>query len=145
MTPDINIIKGIHPGIIIARELKKRSLAKGKFALQIQEYPQTLGAVILGKRDINPALSLKLENALGFEEGYFMVLQAYYDIKQQKKKQSQTPDLSKIRPVVFWDTDLTNIDWIKYKDAVIKRVFSRGNESEKSEIARFYGLNTLEL
>ena len=34
---------------------------------------------------------------------------------------------------------MENIDWEKQKDAVIKRVFERGNEIEKIEIVRFYG------
>ncbi len=38
---------------------------------------------------MNPALSLKIEQALGLEEGYFMVLQAYSDIAQEKKKLSE--------------------------------------------------------
>jgi hypothetical protein len=41
---------------------------------------------------------------------------------------------------LFWDTDINNIDWQKQYKAVIRRVFERGNEKEKSEITRFYGL-----
>jgi len=139
----ISIIKGIHPGIILERELKKRNLAKGRFALSINEFPQTLATITKGKRRMNPALSLKIEHALGMEEGFFMVLQAYNDIEQEKKKQAINyhPDLTKIRPVVFWDTDLNSIDWDRNKPAVIKRIFERGNEMEKYEIIRFYGQN----
>ena len=90
---------------------------------------------------MNPALSLKIEQALGFEEGYFMVLQAYSDIVQEKKRLSENyhPDLSKFRSVVFWDTDMRLIDWEKNKLSVIYRVFERGNEQEIQEIIRFYG------
>lgn len=141
MDSTVNIIRGIHPGIILERELKKRNLAKGKFALSINEYPQTLATITKGKRRMNPALSLKIEHALGIEEGYFMVLQAYNDIEQEKKKQAVNyhPDLSIIRPVVFWDTTLDSIDWDKNMPAVIKRIFERGNEQEINEIIRFYG------
>jgi hypothetical protein len=90
---------------------------------------------------MNPALSLKIEHALGLEEGYFMVLQAYCDIAQEKKKLSKNnhPDLSKFRTVIFWDTDIRLIDWEKNKLAVIYRIFERGNEQEIQEIIRFYG------
>lgn len=55
-----------------------------------------------GRRDMNTPLALKLEQALGLEEGYFMILQAYYDIKKEKEKQSQeTPDLTRIRAALF--------------------------------------------
>lgn len=140
---DINLalIKGIHPGLILERELKKRKLAKGKFALSIDEFPQTLVAIIKGKRRMNPALSIKIERALNWEEGFLMVLQVYYDIEQEKRKQAKGdhPDLSKLRPVVFWDTNMANIDWQKNKQAIINRIFERGNEQEITEIIRFYG------
>lgn len=141
MESNLSFIKGIHPGLIIDRELKKQQLSKVKFAMEINEFPQTLGAIMKGKRRMNPALSLKIEKVLGWEEGYLMVLQVYFDIEQEKKKQAENihPDLSKIRPIIFWDTDRTNIDWIKSKVSIITRIFERGNEQEILEIIRFYG------
>jgi plasmid maintenance system antidote protein VapI len=136
----LSIIKGIHPGFILERELKQRHLSKGPFALSLKEYPQTLVSITKGKRRMNTNLALKIESALEIEEGYFMALQLYYDIKEIKKKQYKLrPDITKLRRVLFWDTKMENIDWEKQKNAVIKRVFERGNEIEKKEIARFYG------
>jgi plasmid maintenance system antidote protein VapI len=141
MDSTIAIIKGIHPGIILERELKKRKLAKGRFANSIHEFPQTIASITKGKRRMNTALSLKIEKALNIEEGYFMVLQAYNDIEilKQKQQKENHPDLSKIRPVIFWDTEIEKIDWDKNKTAVVKRIFERGNDDEKMEIIRFYG------
>ncbi len=140
MKTEFNIIKGIHPGIILERELKQRKLAKGRFALSLQEYPQTLVSITKTKRKMNIGLALKIEQALNMEEGYFMILQLYYDIEEEKRKQNtEQPDLLKLRPVLFWDTKMEKIDWKKQKKAVIKRVFERGNEIEKKEITRFYG------
>jgi len=141
MNNTIDIIKGLHPGFFLEKELESRKLAKGKFALSINEHPQTLVSITKGKRRMNPSLSLKIEKALNLEEGTLMVLQAFNDIRKEKLKQSGNvkPDLSKIRPVVFWDTDIHLIDWEKNKTAVIKRVFERGNEQEIDEITRFYG------
>ncbi len=48
------------------------------------------------------------------------------------------PNISKFRPILFWDTDIQKIQWIKEKDSVLKRVFERGNEVEKNEITKFY-------
>ena len=127
------------------RELKKRKLSKSRFALSLQEYPQVLGEITKGKRKMNIPLALKIESALGFEEGYLMMLQLFYDIKQEKQKlkQANRPDMSKFRPIVFWDTKMDNIDWIAQKRAIIKRVLERGNEQEKEEVKRFYGMTTL--
>jgi antitoxin HigA-1 len=115
MELSIEMYKGIHPGIIIDSELKKRNLKKGPFALSLQEYPQTLNDITKGKRGLTPALSLKIDSALGLEEGTMLILQAYYEIKKEKQK-SESGDKT-----------------------VIQRVFERGNDDEKKEILRFYG------
>ena len=133
--------KGIHPGIILERELKKRNLKKGPFALSLQEYPQTFNDITKGKRGLTPALSLKIDNALGLEEGTMLILQTYYEIKKEKQKSEsgEHPNLSVLRKILFWDTDINKIDWHKQYKAVIQRVFERGNDNEKKEILRFYG------
>jgi addiction module HigA family antidote len=144
MNSNLNILKGIHPGLVIERELKKRKLRKNSFAVKLQEYPQTLTAITKGRRGITTSLALKIEKELGFDEGFLMMLQVYFDIEVEKKKQIQnTPNLKLIRPVLFWDTKFENIDWIKQKKVVIKRVFERGNEVEKKEIKRYYGEATV--
>ncbi|OFY95149.1 MAG: hypothetical protein A3K10_06915 [Bacteroidetes bacterium RIFCSPLOWO2_12_FULL_31_6] len=89
---------------------------------------------------MNTSLALKIEKSLGFDEGYLMILQVFYDIEKKKKKlYPDHPDLSKLRSVLFWDTDMEKINWQQQKNAVIKRVFERGNEIEKEEITHFYG------
>ena len=133
--------KGIHPGAVIARELKKRKLLQRPFAISIAEHPQTLNAIIKGKRGVNTALALKIEKALDLEEGALMVLQVYYDIRAEKQKSeiAAHPDFSIIRKILFWDTDMYKIDWEKYYKYVIRRIFERGNDEEKMEILRYYG------
>lgn len=138
MKTNINIIKGIHPGAMLDRELKRRSMTKRDFALSINEHPQTIGSIIKGKRRMNIALSLKIEEKFDFEEGYYMLLQTYYDIKIEKLKQCSTPDLSKLRSILFWDSNINSLDWMKYKESIIRRVFERGNRIEKIEISKFY-------
>jgi addiction module HigA family antidote len=141
---DINKIKGIHPGFILERELKQRKIKKSRFAISLQEFPQTLGSITKGKRKMNTPLALKIENALGIDEGYFMTLQAFYEIQEEKKKlNNKHPNISKLRRVLFWDTNIEKIDWEKQKAAVINRVFERGDEEEKNEITRFYGKDTI--
>ena len=144
---NIAIIKGVHPGIILERELRKRKLPKRRFALSVNEYPQLLGDITKGKRKINPSLSIRIGKALGLDESFFSILQTYYDIAQEKKKQSSLfrPDLKKFRPVVFWDADIKMIDWERNKPSVIRRIFERGNEEEIKEIIRFYGKKDITL
>src|SRR5665811_2046329 len=120
MKSNIELIKGIHPGFILERELKRRKIRKSPFAISLHEFPQTLVSITKGKRKMNTHLALKIENALGIEEGYFMILQIYHEIKEEKRKQhTKHPDLSKLRRVLFWDTTIEKIDWEKQKKAVI--------------------------
>lgn len=131
--------KGIHPGIILDRELKKRSIKERPFALSIGEHPQTLNKITSGERNITVGLALKIERNLNLAEGTISLLQTYYNIEKEKKKETQTPNMSIIRTIIFWDTDIKKIDWQKQARAVIERIFDKGNDEEKNEITRFYG------
>jgi len=133
--------RGIHPGMILERELKRKNIKQSAFARSLNEYPQTLNQITKGKRGLTPALSLKIDNALGLEEGTMLVLQSYFQIKLEREKtnmQSQ-PDLAKFRKILFWDTDINKIDWQTQYKSIIRRVFQRGNTLEKAEILDFYG------
>ena len=114
-------------------------MQKSVLARATNEHLQTIVAITKARRNLNTALALKIENFLQLDEGILMVLQTWYDIEQVKKTQNSfSPDLTKIRPALFWDTNLTSINWQKQKKAVMKRVFERGNEIEKREIYQFY-------
>jgi addiction module HigA family antidote len=132
--------RGIHPGIVLERELEKRAIKQRPFALSICEHPQTFNAIIKGKRGISTALALKIEQALSMEEGTLLILQAFYDIRMEKERhEGNKPNLSLLRRSLFWDTDIDKIDWNKQYKAIFRRVFERGNEREKEELVRFYG------
>lgn len=137
--------KGIHPGIVLERELKKRSLKQRALALSVGEHPQALNAITKGKRGLNVPLALKIERELRLEEGSLAMLQTYYDIKKAKEKHEHlAPNFSILRKSLFWDTDINSIDWDKHSRAAILRVFERGNEDERNEIVRFYGSTKIE-
>ena len=146
MNIDLEKYKGIHPGIILDREFKKRALQQRPFALSIGEHPQTLNAITKGKRKLNIALALKIEERLGLEEGTLALLQTYFDINEEKhNRKSSTPNLSLLRKSLFWDTDISMIDWDMHYKAVIRRIFERGNETEKQELIHFYGIEKIDL
>ncbi len=146
MLPELNKIKGIHPGVILKREIKKRGIKNKDFASMVNEHAQTISAIIKEKRSINPKLSIKLGENLGIDADYFMILQASYDVKHAdiSEFKNTIPDLNKIRRILFWDTDFDKIDWQKNKRAIIKRIFERGSEIEIKEILNFYGLEIVQ-
>jgi addiction module HigA family antidote len=144
MLPEITKIKGIHPGAILKREIKSRGLKNNELANSLVEHAQTISSILNEKRGINPSLSIKLGHKLGVDEDYFMLLQASYDVEKTIKiNKSKTPNLNKIRKILFWDTDFNKIDWIKNQKPIIKRIFERGNDIEINEIISFYGKITI--
>lgn len=138
MTEESESFKGIHPGKVIERLLNKRGISQRPFALALPEHPQTFNAILKGKRSLNIALALKIERALSLEEGSLMTLQVHYDLKLERlRTQGPGPDLRKI---LFWDVDMSKIDWQQQSKYAIKRVYERGDQAERDEIDRYYGL-----
>jgi len=134
------LLKGISPGTYIAHQLQKKEISQLALAKHIDIHPQTLNAIIKGKRKIPLSLGVKIEQFFAWEEGSLMLLQLFCEIKKTKENSMNKPNLSIFRPVLFWDTKLENINWHKNKKAVIKRVFNRGNLLEKKAIIDFYKL-----
>lgn len=143
MRYSIENVKGMHPGALIKHELNRKKISQRKFAASIDEHWQILNAVINEKRGISLATALKVEKEFGYDEGFLMILQVYYDIEKQKQKQirSTLKGVPAIRRIIFWDTDFDSIDWAASKESVISRVLERGTEEEIAEIARYYGMN----
>ena len=134
----IEAYKGIPPGKIIARNLAKRRLTQRKLAEEIGEHYQTLNAIIIGSRHLTISQSLKMDNALGFPDGFFAVVQTYYLIALEQKSRIETKPVPPIRPVVFWDIDPEKLDWNKNKDFIVARVNQRGNKEEIEEVRKYY-------
>ncbi len=86
MKQKIEILKGIHPGKIIARELQKRGISQRAFAASIGEHSQTLNAVITGHRYLTTEMAVKIEQSLGYEECFLLILQAYHETAEYKKR-----------------------------------------------------------
>ena len=133
----------MHPGALIKHELNRKKISQRKFAASINEHWQILNAVINEKRGISLGTALKVEKEFGYDEGFLMILQVYYDIEKQKQKQirSTLKGVPAIRRIIFWDADFDSIDWAASKESVISRVLERGTEEEIAEIARYYGMN----
>lgn len=147
MKSDVSKYKGIHPGRIISKDLQRRGISQREFAKQIGEHSQSLNAVITGRRALTTELSVKIGRALDYEDGFLLALQAYYNVAayQNEEASSSVKGIPNLRKILFWDTDFNKIDWGRYREAVIQRVIERGNEEEKAEISRFYGIDMSEL
>ena len=145
MRYNIDLLKGIHPGKIIDRDLKRKSISQREFAKQINEHSQTLNAIITGRRNITTEMAIKIEKMFGYDEGFLLILQVLYNIAKYKEDSRKKRKAPNIRTIIFWDTDFKTIDWEKNKYAVIKRVLERGNDKEIEEIAKYYNIEIDEL
>ncbi len=143
----ISAFKGIHPGKIIEREIRKQNITQRGLAEKIGEHSQTLNAVIKGHRALTVEMAVKIEDTFGYEEGMLLTLQAYYDIAQYriKKAQESVKGVPNISRILFWDADFDKIDWGRYRKSIIARVLERGSKEDIAEIARFYGLEVDDL
>lgn len=143
MLPELQKIKGVHPGAVLEREIKLRNIKKSDLAAKVGEYPAMLTDITKQRRSMPVKLAIRVAKELGAAEDYFVILQAYYEIEKVKKaEQKVAPKPHGLRPILFWDIDPEKIDYSKNRNFVIQRVFERGNETEIKEIIRFYGVDT---
>ena len=128
MLPELEKIKGVPPSAIILRELKKS-------AIELEQFLKDTALSLPSLDKITPKISNVLAQKFGTTPDYFLKLQEYYNKKLALNKLPKPkPDVSKISRVLFWDTNFDQIDWIKSKKAVVRRVFERGSPQEKEVI-----------
>jgi hypothetical protein len=94
---------------------------------------------------MNPSLALRAERELKLEEGFLMILQALFDLEEEKRTMLSefAPVVSRFRATLFWDTDIFKLNWDLNKRYIIRRVMQRGNKHEQQEILRLYGVETV--
>ncbi len=137
-----DILKGTHPGRVIGYDIKKNHTSQHALAAGIGVSKQMINAVIAGRRDLSVELALKIERELGYDEGFLAQLQTLFDIEKVKREWSkeQYKTAPNIRRNLFWDYNFDNLDWGRYRKAVIHRVLTRGTQDEQREIARYYDI-----
>lgn len=78
-------LKNIHPGEILLEEfLTPLNISQNKLARDIDVPPRRINEIVLGKRSITVDTDLRLSKALGTSEGFWLNLQADYDIEEKK-------------------------------------------------------------
>ena len=133
-------------GAVLDRIREKENLTQRELALRSDIPFQRINDFIANRRRISPENSLKLEKALGVDyQCFFYQLQTNYEIFVATSHFSEqaTPNKSKYRKALFWDTDFDTLDWQHNSEWIIQRVFGYGNESEIEETIRFYGKNRI--
>jgi antitoxin HigA-1 len=79
-------LKNIHPGEILLEEfLNPMGISQNALARAINVPPRRINEIVLGKRGITADTALRLSRAFGTSEGFWMGLQADYDLEETRK------------------------------------------------------------
>jgi len=77
----------IHPGEILLEEfLKPMGISQYRLAKDISVSPRRINEIVHGKRGISADTSLRLERYFGLSEGFWLRLQARYDLEVEKDR-----------------------------------------------------------
>ena len=78
-----NRLSNIHPGEILREEfLKPMGLSQNRLAREIGVPPRRINEIVLEKRSITADTAIRLAKYFGTSEGFWMGLQADYDLEK---------------------------------------------------------------
>ena len=76
-----------HPGEILLEEfLKPMALSQNALARAIYVSPRRINELVLGKRAMTADTDLRLTRYFGLSEGFFLGLQADYDLMERRRE-----------------------------------------------------------
>jgi addiction module HigA family antidote len=76
-----------HPGEILLEDfLKPMAMSQNALARALKVPPRRVNELVLGKRAVSADTDLRLARYFNLHEGFFLGLQAQYDLMEQKRK-----------------------------------------------------------
>ncbi len=87
----------IHPGAHLAEFLEEYGLSQYRLAKEIHVPPRRINEIVKGKRAITADTALRLGRFFGMEAGFWMNLQARYDM--EKAADELADELESVRPL----------------------------------------------
>jgi len=76
-----------HPGEILLEEfLKPMGISQNAVARAVHVPPRRINEIVLGKRAISADTDLRLARYFGISEGFFLGLQADYDLMERRRE-----------------------------------------------------------
>lgn len=86
-----------HPGqILLAEFLEPLALSQNALARALHVPPRRINEIVLGQRGVSADTDLRLARYFGLSEGFFLSLQAEYDLMQRRREIGE--DLKAIAP-----------------------------------------------
>ena len=100
-----NRLSNIHPGEILREEfLKPVGLSQNKLAREIGVPPRRINEIVLEKRSITADTAIRLAKYFGTSEGFWMGLQADYDLEKTHRLYGDRIE-SEVKASVAMDKD----------------------------------------
>lgn len=94
---DKRLLPNPTPGEILLEEfMKPMGLSQNALARALHVPPRRINEIVLGKRTITADTDLRLARYFGISEGFFLGLQADYDLMERRRQIG--PDLAAIEP-----------------------------------------------
>ena len=79
-------LQNIHPGEILLEEfLNPLGISQNKLAHDIAVSPRRINEIVHGERSVTADTDLRLARALGTSEGFWLGLQADYDLEEKRR------------------------------------------------------------
>ncbi|MEQ8659151.1 MAG: HigA family addiction module antitoxin [Hyphomicrobiales bacterium] len=92
-----DLLPNPHPGEILLEEfLKPMGISQNAVARAVHVPPRRINEIVLGKRALTADTDLRLARYFGMSEGFFLGLQADYDLMERRR--DIEGDLSTIEP-----------------------------------------------
>lgn len=92
-----DILSNPHPGEILLEDfLKPMGISQNSLARAVHVPPRRINEIVLGKRSMTADTDLRLARYFGMSEGFFLGLQADYDLMERRRQIEG--DLSSIEP-----------------------------------------------
>lgn len=83
---EADLLPNPRPGEILLEEfLKPMGLSQNALARAINVPPRRINEIVLGKRDVTADTDLRLARYFGLSEGFFLGLQADFDLMERRR------------------------------------------------------------
>jgi addiction module HigA family antidote len=84
---DEELLPNPHPGAILAEEfMRPLGLSQSALARSLRVPPRRINQLVQGKRAVTADTDLRLARYFGMSEGFFLGLQADYDLMERKRQ-----------------------------------------------------------